>query len=61
MQPVTAFGWVVVVLLIVAFAATLGINPRGGRPVARTSLMLVARIVLLLLALLVVYATFRSP
>jgi hypothetical protein len=57
----TSFGWVVVVLIVVAIAAITGIKPRGTRPVARTSLMVVARVVLVLLALLVAYWVYGRP
>lgn len=50
-----SFGWVIIVLIVVAFAALTGIKPRGTRPVARTTLMVVARVVLLVLGLLIAY------
>lgn len=59
-MPMTPFGWVLVVLVIVAIAALLGVKPRGSRPVARTQLMSVARVVLMLLALLVAYFVTRQ-
>ena len=59
-MPMTPFGWVLVVLVIVAIAALSGVKPRGSRPVARTQLMSVARGVLILLALLVAYFVTRQ-
>ena len=56
----TAFGWVLVVLLVVVAAALTGIKPRGSKPVAGTSLMGVARVVLVVLALVLAYVVFRS-
>jgi len=50
-----SFGWVIIVLIVVALAALTGIKPRGTRPVARTTLMVVARVVLLVLGLLIAY------
>ena len=46
-------------LLVVALAALTGIKPRGSKPVAGTSLMAVARVVFVLLALMLAYFVFR--
>jgi hypothetical protein len=56
----TPLGWLIIVAVLVALAALTGIKPRGTRPVARTSLMGVARVVLLLLIGAVLYFLFRS-
>lgn len=56
-----SFGWVVIVLIVVALAALTGIKPRGTRPVARTTLMVVARVVLIMLVLLVAYWVSVRP
>jgi len=56
-----SFGWVVIVLIVVALAALTGIKPRGTRPVARTTLMVVARVVLIMLGLLVAYWVSLRP
>jgi len=53
------FG-VVLVLLIVAVVALSGAQPEGGRPVARTRLMGVARVVVLVVVLVLAYLAFRS-
>ena len=58
-QGMTAFSWVLVVLVIVAIAAITGIKPSGTKPVARTRLMAVARVVLVLLALAIAYFAWR--
>lgn len=50
----------VVVALIVAFAALTGIKPRGTRHVARTNLMMGARIALFLFGLVIAYVLFRA-
>ena len=46
--------WLTVAVIVATLAAVFGIKPRGTRPVARTSLMTVARIVLVLFLLIVV-------
>jgi len=56
-----SFDWVIVALIVVAIAAITGVKPRGTRPVARTRLMVVARVVLVLLALLVAYWVYFRP
>lgn len=52
--------WLLLVAIIVALAAITGVKPREGRHVARTRLMGVARVVLILMALIVAYVAFRS-
>ena len=52
--------WLIIVAVIVAFAALTGIKPKKGRQVARTQLMSVARVVLILLALIVAYLAYRA-
>jgi len=47
--------WLMVVVLVAAFAAVTGIKPKGSRPVAHTHLMSVARIVLVVAVLIVAY------
>jgi hypothetical protein len=56
----TPLGWIVIVVVITAIAAVTGLKPRGTRPVARTSLMGVARFVLLVIAAIVAYVVFQS-
>ena len=46
--------WLTVALIVAALAAVFGIKPSGTRPVARTSLMTVARSVLVLFLVIVV-------
>lgn len=47
-----------IVVVLVAVASLLGLGPRGGRQVASTRLMTVARIVLVLMGLVVAYAAW---
>jgi hypothetical protein len=51
--------WLAVAVVIAALAAVTGIKPAGTRPVARTSLMAVARIVLIFFIVIVI-ALFLS-
>jgi hypothetical protein len=52
--------WLTLVLVVVAVAAVTGLKPRQGRHVARTQLMGVARVVLILIALVVLYMAYRA-
>lgn len=47
-------------MVIAAVAAVTGIKPRGTRHVARTGLMSMARIALLVIAVIVAYLLFRA-
>lgn len=46
--------WLAVAAVIAAVAAVTGIKPEGTRPVARTSLMVAARIVLIAFVVIVI-------
>ena len=52
--------WLTLAVVIAAVAAVTGIQPKGTRPVARTHLMGVARLVLIALVILFVYFAFRA-
>ena len=52
--------WLTLVVIVVALAATTGLKPKEGRHVARTQLMGVARVVLLLVALGLAYVAYRA-
>jgi hypothetical protein len=52
--------WLMVAVIIAGFAALTGIKPKGTRPVARTQLMGVARVVLLIIAAIVAYVWYRA-
>lgn len=54
----TPLGLMILVAVAIAAVAFSGLRPRGTRPVGRTGLMTAARIVLVLLAIVVLYAMF---
>jgi hypothetical protein len=47
-------------MVLAVLAAVTGITPRGARPVARTELMTVARVVLAVMVLLLLYIAYRT-
>jgi hypothetical protein len=56
----TWYTSLIIVALVAAVAAITGIKPKGTRHVAHTSLMGVARAVLVLTVLIVVYFAWRG-
>ncbi|MET0554679.1 MAG: hypothetical protein ABW221_16685 [Vicinamibacteria bacterium] len=52
--------WLVVAVLVAVVAAVTGLQPKGGRPVARTSLMGVARVILAALVIFFAYLAYRA-
>lgn len=52
--------WLVVAGVIAAVAAVTGIKPAGTRPVARTGLMAVARIALIVFVLILIALYFST-
>jgi len=52
--------WLMVAVIVAGFAALTGIKPKGTRPVAHTQLMGVARVVLLIVAAIVAYLSYRA-
>jgi hypothetical protein len=56
----TWFAWLAIAVLITAVAAVTGIKPSGTRHVARTSMMGVARVVLLFIIAVVAYVVLRA-
>jgi hypothetical protein len=56
----TWFAWLIIAVLVAAFAALTGIKPKDSRPVARTRLMGVARFVLVVFVLILLYIAFRA-
>jgi len=44
-----------IVVVLVALASVLGLRPRGGRPASGTHLMTVARVVLVLVGIVLLY------
>lgn len=55
----TWFVWLGLAVVVTAFAAVTGIKPKGTQHLARTRMMGVARIVLLIIAVLLGYIAFR--
>jgi hypothetical protein len=55
--------WLALAVIVAGIAAVTGIQPQGGRPVARTGLMQVARFVLLIIVLIFAYMAYtaRTP
>jgi hypothetical protein len=53
-------AWLAIAVIVAAVAAVTGIQPKGGRPVARTGLMGMARLALLALVLIFAYLAFRA-
>jgi len=56
----TWLGWLGLAVIITAVAAVTGLKPKGTRHVARTGLMSVARIALLIIVAMCVYLAFRA-
>jgi hypothetical protein len=52
MSPLAILG---IVVLLVAIVSVFGARPKGGRPASGTRLMMVARVVLVLIALALLY------
>jgi hypothetical protein len=56
-------NWLVllgIAVVIVAVAAVTGVKPKGGRPVARSRMMGMARVCLFVIAIIVVYLAWRA-
>lgn len=49
-----------IVVIFVAIASVLGLTPKGGKPVARTRLMSVARAILVIVGIVLLYYGFKS-
>ena len=56
----TWLAWLVLAVIITAIAAVTGIQPKGARPVAHTSLMGVARFALLGILIICAYLALRG-
>ena len=56
----TWYTWLILAMLVAAVAAVTGIKPKGTRPVARTQLMAVARVMLFIIVLIFAYLAFRA-
>ncbi len=56
----TWFVWLGLAAIITAIAAVTGIKPKGTQHLARTRMMGMARLALLILAILLAYLAFRA-
>jgi heme/copper-type cytochrome/quinol oxidase subunit 4 len=56
----TWLTWLVLAVVVTAIAAVTGIKPKGTRHVARTSLMGVARVVLLFIVAVFLYLAYNA-
>jgi hypothetical protein len=56
----TWLTWLILVMLIAAVAAVTGIKAKGTRHVARTRLMSVARVVLIIIAGIIAFAVYQA-
>ncbi len=56
----TWFALLGLAVVVTAVAAVTGIKPKGTQHLARTRLMGVARLILLVLAIILAYAAFRA-
>jgi hypothetical protein len=56
----TWLGWLALAVLVTAVAAVTGIKPKGTRHVAHTSLMGVARAVLLFIVAIFLYMAYNA-
>ena len=56
----TWLTWLILAVVVTAVAAVTGFNPKGGRPIARTRMMGMARFVLLAVVIIFAYLAFRS-
>jgi len=57
----TWLTFLIAAVVVAALAALTGIKPAGTRRVAGTQLMTVARVVLVLVALVLAYLAFAAP
>ena len=56
----TWLTWLILAAVVTAIAAVTGIKPKGTRHVARTSMMSVARVVLLFIIAVFVYLAYQA-
>jgi hypothetical protein len=52
--------WLALAVIVAGIAAVTGLQPKGGRPVARTGLMTAARVVLFIVVLIFIYLAYAS-
>jgi hypothetical protein len=53
-------SWLILVAIVTAAAAVTGIKAKGTRHVANTKMMGMARVVLVIMAIIVAYAVYRA-
>ena len=56
----TWLTWLILAAIVTAIAAVTGIKAKGTRHVANTKMMGAARIVLILIAIIVMYAVYQG-
>ena len=56
----TWLTWLILAAIVTAIAAVTGIKAKGTRHVANTKMMGAARIVLILIAIIVMYAVYQA-
>ena len=49
----------VIIGVVIALVAVIGILPRGGKPVGNTQMMTVARVILVVIVLVALYLALR--
>jgi hypothetical protein len=59
-HEMTWLTWLALAVVVAAVAAVSGIQPKGGRPVARTHMMGMARLCLLVLVIVFAYLAYRA-
>jgi uncharacterized membrane protein YhaH (DUF805 family) len=52
--------WLALAVIVAGIAAVTGMQPKGGRPVARTGLMQVARFILFIIVLIFAYMAYTA-
>jgi hypothetical protein len=55
---VTWLGMLAIAVVVIALVSFVGARPKGGRPVAGTQLMMVARVVAVVTALAIAWVAF---
>jgi hypothetical protein len=49
-----------IVVIVIAILSVVGLKPKGGRPVAGTQLMFMARVVLFVVGAVLLYLAYRG-
>ena len=56
----TWLGWLTLAVIVTSLAAVTGIKPKGTQHLARTRMMGMARLALLILAIVLAYVAYRA-